>query len=112
MTSDRLVFPAPDTRTPKARARRCQMQLARQKCGSRTRERRRHRLARMTRRVAKKRQDWRHKTCRALAGKAGMVAIEDLNTAGMTGSAKGTPEAPGRNVRQNAGLNRLILEIG
>ena len=30
----------------------------------------------------------------------------------MTRSAKGIPEAPGRNVRQKAGLNRGILAKG
>lgn len=43
---------------------------------------------------------------------AGLVCIEDLNTAGMTRSAKGTTHAPGRNVRAKAGLNREILKTG
>ena len=38
------------------------------------------------------------------------VVIEDLNTEGMTRSAKGTKAKPGKNVRQKAGLNREILK--
>ena len=37
---------------------------------------------------------------------------EDLNTRGMTRSAKGTGEAPGHNVLPKAGLNRVILDTG
>jgi putative transposase len=42
----------------------------------------------------------------------GTVVIEDLKTKNMTRSNKGTIEAPGRNVRQNSGRNRAILNIG
>ena len=35
-----------------------------------------------------------------------------LQTRAMTASAKGTVESPGRNVRQKAGLNRVILATG
>ena len=38
--------------------------------------------------------------------------LEDLNTRGMTASARGTLAEPGRNVRQKAGLNRAILNAG
>ena len=111
-TSDRQIFPAPDARRLHARVRRYRKQLARQRRGSRRRDRTRQRLARTTRRIAMKRHDWHHRTSRALANTAGTVVIEDLNTAGMTRSAKDTVEAPGRNVRQKAGLNRVILETG
>ncbi|HEX8135609.1 MAG TPA: transposase, partial [Actinomycetes bacterium] len=40
------------------------------------------------------------------------LALEDLRTANMTRSANGTAEAPGRNVRAKAGLNRSILDAG
>src|SRR3954447_22153050 len=38
--------------------------------------------------------------------------VEDLNVPGMTRSARGTLENPGRNVRAKAGLNRGILAAG
>ena len=41
-----------------------------------------------------------------------MIRVEDLNVRGMTRSARGTLDAPGRNIRQKAGLNRGILAAG
>jgi putative transposase len=38
--------------------------------------------------------------------------VEDLRVRGMTASAKGTVEQPGTNAKQNAGLNRSILQTG
>ena len=38
------------------------------------------------------------------------IGIEDLRVSNLTRSTKGTSEAPGRNVRARAGLNRSILE--
>ncbi|MEV0203214.1 hypothetical protein [Nonomuraea sp. NPDC050691] len=41
-----------------------------------------------------------------------MIVHEDLRITGMTRSASGTIERPGRNVAQKAGLNRGILDAG
>jgi len=38
-----------------------------------------------------------------------MVVLEDLRIQSMTRSARGTIDAPGRNVRAKTGLNRSIL---
>ena len=37
-----------------------------------------------------------------------MICVEDLKVRNMTRSAKGTVKNPGKNVRQKAGLNRVI----
>ncbi|MBA8825816.1 IS605 OrfB family transposase [Saccharopolyspora lacisalsi] len=42
--------------------------------------------------------------------RADTIAIEDLNVSGMTSSARGTREQPGRNVKQKSGLNRRVLD--
>ena len=39
-----------------------------------------------------------------------MLAIEDLNAEGMGRSARGTREAPGRNVRTKAARNRSVKD--
>ena len=101
---------APDSRRLEARIRRYQRRLARQRRGSRRRERTRRRLARTQRQIAQRRRNWQHQVSRSLAG--GTVAVEALRTRAMTVSAKGTAEAPGRHVRQKAGLNRAILATG
>ena len=41
-----------------------------------------------------------------------MIQVENLNVKGMTRSARGTVQKPGRNVAQKAGLNRGILKSG
>jgi transposase len=41
-----------------------------------------------------------------------VIRIEDLNVRDMTRSAKGTREAPGKNVAAKAGLNREIRKSG
>jgi IS605 OrfB family transposase len=40
------------------------------------------------------------------------IALESLHVDNLTASAKGTVEAPGRNVAAKAGLNRSILDAG
>ena len=39
-----------------------------------------------------------------------MIYLEDLQVLNMSKSAKGTVEAPGKNVKQKSGLNRAILD--
>ena len=57
-------------------------------------------------------RNWRHHVSRRLASSAGMVVFEKLNIPGMTKSARGTVDNPGKNVKAKAGLNRVILETG
>ena len=104
------ILQAPDPRRLDARMRRYQRRLARQRRGSKRRERTRRRLARTQRRLAQRRRNWQHHVSRSLA--RGTVVVEALRTRAMTASAKGTRAAPGRNVRQKAGLNRAILATG
>ena len=40
------------------------------------------------------------------------MIVESLHIQGMTKSAKGTREAPGKNVNAKSGLNRVILATG
>jgi putative transposase len=70
------------------------------------------RVAHLKERQANIRRDFQQKTTTALIRNHGLVAIEDLNVRGMTKSAKGTVEEPGKNVAAKAGLNRRILEQG
>ncbi len=67
-------------------------------------------IARLRARQARRRQDFTHKLTTDLAKNHGWVAVEDLRVRGMTKSAKGTREEPGRNVKAKAGLNRAVLD--
>jgi putative transposase len=69
-------------------------------------------LARLRARQIDRRKDWAEKASTDLARRFDIVRVENLNIRGMTRSAKGTTGAPGRNVRQKAGLNREIMRSG
>jgi IS605 OrfB family transposase len=86
--------------------------LARAKRGSNRRDKVKTAIARLKAREVDRRKDWVEKTSTDLARRFDVIAIEDLKIRGMTRSAKGTVEAPGRNVSQKASLNRGILAAG
>ena len=69
-------------------------------------------LRKLHRKKKRRRENAAHQHSRQLADTAHTVVIEDLNTQGMTKSAKGTEENPGANVKQKSGLNREILASG
>ena len=78
--------------------------------GSSNHKRIRRQLARERRRVRNQRHDFHHKTARTLVGAYDVISLEELKIGNLTGSAKGTIEAPGTNIAQKAGLNRSILD--
>ncbi|MEU6997877.1 transposase [Nonomuraea sp. NPDC046570] len=86
--------------------------LARAERGSKRRGRVKTAIAKLKAREVDRRKDWGEKTSTDLARRFDVIAVEDLKIGNMTRSAKGTVEAPGRNVRQKAGLNRGILAGG
>ena len=111
-TSDGVLHRMPDMGRLEAQQRRRQRTVARRKRGSKRRARAVRQLAKTRRKIANKRHDWHHKTSRIIADGAHTIVIEDLKTANMTKSARGSVEEPGRNVKQKAGLNRVILSTG
>jgi putative transposase len=80
--------------------------------GSGNHKRIRRQLAREWRKVRDRRRDFHHKTARGLVDTCDVLALEALRVDAMTASASGTVDQPGRNVRQKAGLNRSILDVG
>lgn len=77
--------------------------------GSKRWARAQRQAARNRRRAADIRHTITHKVSRIIADTATHAAAENLNTKGMTKSAKGTAKNPGTNVAQKSGLNRSIL---
>ena len=110
--SDGRMFALPDISILEAKKRRYQRMMCRRKKGSRRRAVARHRCAKTQRKIAMVRANWHHHVSRDLADSAGTVVIEKLNVKAMTASARGTVQAPGRNVKVKASLNRRILETG
>jgi putative transposase len=95
-----------------------QRRKARARPGSGNRKRLRHSLAREWRKVRNRRCDFHHKTARALVDSCDMIALEQLNTAGMTRRPDPEPD-PGRpggflpnHAAAKAGLNKSILDAG
>uniref|UniRef100_UPI003F49745B RNA-guided endonuclease InsQ/TnpB family protein n=1 Tax=Cupriavidus yeoncheonensis TaxID=1462994 RepID=UPI003F49745B len=78
---------------------------------SKNREKASRKLADQHRKIRCIRNDFTHKMTSRLSRESQTLAIEDLSVQGMTASAKGTVEKPGRKVRQKAGLNRAILDV-
>ncbi len=92
------------------RLRRYQRSVSRKVKGSHNRRKAVARLGNLHRRIARQRSDWLHKLTTDLADAHPVIALEDLRIQNMSASAKGSVEAPGKKVRQKAGLNKSILD--
>jgi len=106
-TGETLQAPVPSPRT-----RRLAQRLSRAGRGSNRRGRAKARLAKAMAHDAARRKDWAEKTSTDIARRFDVIRVEDLPIRKMTRSARGTVDAPGRNIRQKAGLNREILRSG
>ncbi|MDK2127115.1 RNA-guided endonuclease InsQ/TnpB family protein, partial [Parachitinimonas caeni] len=89
-----------------------QRQRAKKRKGSARYTRLSQQLARLHERIGNARRDFLHKTTSSLVGQCSLIATEELQPKNMSRSARGTQEAPGRRVKQKAGLNREILSVG
>ena len=110
-TGELLCVPGPTARE-RAQTRRLERKLARAKHGSRRRGRVRLARARLRARETDRRKDWAEKASTGIARRFDLIRVEDLKITNMTRAARGTPQQPGRNVGQKAGLNRGILRSG
>ena len=88
-----------------------QQKIARQVKGSNRRKVTVRKLAKTHHLTALRRETGLHQLTKNLTTRYALIGIEDLNVAGMTSSASGTIENPGKNVTQKAGLNRAVLDV-
>ncbi|MBT7288455.1 MAG: transposase [Rhodospirillaceae bacterium] len=93
------------------RKRRLQRELSRRDKQSNRRKKSREKAARVSRHIAARRKARLHQVTTDLVRNFSLIAIEDLKVGNMTASAKGDADAPGRNVKAKAGLNREILNV-
>lgn len=112
LSTGEMSSPAGLRPTEAERLLRLQRRLARARRGSNRRAGVVRQIARLKARDSDRRKDWVEKTSTDLARRFDVIHVEDLRVASMTRSAKGSVEAPGRNVAQKAGLNRGILKAG
>jgi putative transposase len=92
--------------------RKAQRNVSRKRRGSSNRRKAVRRVARIQMRVTNARKNFLHEQTTAIAKNHGTVVVEALKVRNMSASAKGTAAAPGRTVRQTAGLTRAILDQG
>lgn len=102
----------PDLTVLEQRKRRAQRVLARRKRGSGRNAKQRRAVARVIAKIARVRAHHLHVASTGIARRFELVVLEKLNVRGMTASARGTIEQPGRRVAQKRGLNRSILAQG
>ena len=69
-------------------------------------------ISQLHHKIACCRQDFLHKLTTTLSKNHACIVLEALQIKNMTGSAKGTLEHPGQQVKQKRGLNRSILDQG
>lgn len=89
-----------------------QRKLARRIKGSKSWLKTKAYLGKLFRKLRNKRQDYLHKISTYLIRSFDLICVENLNIKGMSKSAKGTLENPGKNVKAKSGLNRSILGQG
>jgi putative transposase len=90
--------------------RRIQRALQRCRKGSANRAKRRKILARLHLAAVNGRNTHLHRQSAFLTRTYGTIFVEKLSIAGLSASAKGTADAPGKCVRQKSALNRHILD--
>jgi len=88
---------------------RLQRKLARRVKGSVRRGRVKLAIARLRARESDRAKDWVEKQTTRIVRASRLVVIEKLQIRNMVRSVKGSIEEPGKNVRQKAGLSRVIL---
>ena len=89
-----------------------QRKLARKTRFSNNWKKQRDRISQLHIKISDARNDAIHKATTTISKNHAVIVLEDLRTKNMTASAKGSLDEPGSNVRQKAGLNRSILDMG
>ncbi len=112
MDSDGVMHRMTNTSRLEAKLKRKQRHLARQRKGSGRRRRIAGQLTKLHRKRKRIRENDTHQISRRLADTSYTVVLENLPVQGMIRSARGTADAPRRNVRAKASLNRAIRDTG
>ena len=82
------------------------------KVNSRRREKERRIVAKLYRKIANIRDNWRHQLSHDLTERFGTICLEDLDVKNLMKSARGTVEKPGKHVKAKSALNRGVAESG
>jgi putative transposase len=107
-----FIAPLASFKKHEQRLAKYQRRMARKVKGSSNWKKAKARVQRLHARIANARPDFLHKASNTISKNHAMIAVEDLQVRNMSQSARGTAEAPGRNVRAKSGLNKAILDQG
>ena len=89
-----------------------QRKLSRKQRGSQNWKKQKRNISRLHHTIACVRSDFLHKLTTEISQNHARVYVEGLNIRGMSRSARGTIEEPGRRVNAKSGLNKSILDQG
>jgi len=89
-----------------------QRKLSRKRKGSGNWKRQKRKIAQLHHTIANVRSDFLHKLSTGKSQNHATVYVEGLQIRNMSSSARGTIDAPGRNIRAKSGLNKSILDQG
>src|SRR3984957_17369398 len=112
MSDGSFIAPLASFRKHEQRLAKHYPRMARKVKGSSNWKKAKSRIQRIHARIADARADFLHKASSTISKNHAMIAVEDLKISNMSKSAKGTVDAPGRNVRAKSGLNKSILDQG
>jgi putative transposase len=112
MSDGTFLAPLNSFKRHQQRLAKYQRRMGRKVKGSCNWKKARYKVQRVHADIANARRDFLHKASTTLAHTHALVCIEDLVVHNLSRSAKGSINAPGRKVKQKAGLNRSILDQG
>jgi putative transposase len=114
MTSEGKVFDLPKEPIAywEGRLIQAQRKLSRMHKKSNNWKKQKQKVGKLHHKITNIRNDFLHKSSTEIAKNHSYVVLEELKTKNMTGTAKGTIENPGKNVKAKAGLNKAILMQG
>ena len=89
-----------------------QRKLSRKRKGSENWKKQKRKIAELHHTIANVRKDFLHKLSTGISQNHATVYVEGLQIRNMSSSARGTIDAPGRNIGTKSGLNKSILDQG
>jgi IS605 OrfB family transposase len=111
--SDRTTYaPVNSFRVHQDKLAKAQRQLKNKTKFSENWKKQQRKIAKIHHKIANCRKDRLHWMSNRISKNHAMIVLEDLKVSNMSRSAKGTQEAPGKNVKAKAGLNKSILDQG
>lgn len=106
------IAPLASFKKHEQRLAKCPRRMAHKVEGSANWKKAKARIQRIHARIANARADFLRKASSTFSKNHAMIAVEDLQVRNMSQSAKGTADAPGRDVRAKSGLTKSILDQG